>query len=186
MSRSFTVKAVVIGRQDFKETDKFVDLMTEYYGKLRGIAKGVRKINSKRLGSLELANLVKVLLYRGKTFYIITEVENLDNNLDFRQEESKLGSMMYVCELTNHLAPEEQENRQVYQRLLKVRNEIKQGNLSGVVTFEADLLKILGYGVKSSTKKLLAKNDFRQAHSELKIRIEEIIEHQLTSLKIFK
>ncbi len=185
-SRNFTVKAIVVGRQDFKETDKFVDLMTEYKGKLRGLAKGIRKINSRRLGSLELANWVKVFFYQGKTFDIITEVESLDKELDFRQDETKLASMMYICELTNHLVPEAEENRQVYQRLFKVRKDVKKGNLSGIVQYEADLLKILGYGVKSSTNNLIKKKNYHQAHLELKTRIEEIIEHKLTSLKIFK
>lgn len=185
-TKKFTVKAVVIGRRDFKESDKMVDLMTEYQGKILGLAKGIRKINSRRLGSLELSNWVKALLYQGKTFAIITEVDNLDWDLDFRKDETKLGAMMYVCELTNHLVPEGQENNKVYYRLLKVREEIKNANLGKVVEFESDLLKILGYGVKSSTKKLLNKGRFGQAHQQLKPRIEEIIEHRLTSLEIFK
>lgn len=185
-SRKFSVEAVVVGRRDFKEADKLVDLMTEYKGKLLGLAKGVRKINSRRLGSLELANWVNALLYQGKTFAIITEVEILDTDLTFRQDETKLATMIYVCELTNHLVPEGQENREVYQGLLKVRENIKNGDWAKVVKFESDLLQILGYGVKSSTKRLLSQKKFSQAHQELKLRIEEIIEHKLTSLKIFK
>ncbi len=186
MSKKFTVEAVVLGRSDFKEADKFVDLFSEYKGKIRGLAKGVRKINSRRLGSLELANLVKVLLYQGRTFAIITEVEVLDTDLSYRHDETKLASMMYVCELTNHLVPESQENKEVYQRLLSVRENIKNGDWGKVVEYEADLLKILGYGVKSSTKHLLKEKNYRRAHQELTARIEDTIEHKLTSLNFFK
>jgi DNA repair protein RecO (recombination protein O) len=185
-SRSFTVEGVVIGRRDYGESDKFINLLTEYEGKLTALAKGVRKINSKRLGSLELANKVKVLLYQGKSFGIITEVEILDNKLDFRSSENKLGSMLYICELVNRLVPENQENQNVYHLFLKIRNEIKQGNFNKVVEFESDLLNFLGYGVKSSTNNLLLNTDYKRAHVELKNRIEEIIEDKLISLQIFK
>ncbi len=185
-SRKFTVQAVVVGRKDFQETDKLIDLMTEYQGRIKGLAKGVRKINSRRLGSLELANWVEVLLYQAKTFTIVTEVNNLDSDLGYRHDETKLGTMMYVCELTNHLLPEGQENRQAYRLLLKVREDIKAGRLNEVVDFEANLLKILGYGVQLSTRKLLKAENYPLAHQELTQRIEEIIEHRLTSLEIFK
>ena len=185
-SRKFTVQAVVVGRKDFQETDKLIDLMTEYQGKIRGLAKGVRKINSRRMGSLELSNWVEVLLYQAKTFTLITEVNNLDSELGYRHDETKLGTMMYVCELTNHLLPEGQENKEAYQLLLKARSDIKSGNLNEVVNFEANLLKILGYGVQLSTRKLIKDSNYRLAHQELTQRIEDIIEHKLTSLEIFK
>ncbi len=185
-SRNFTVEGVVIGRRDFGESDKIISLITEHQGKLIGLAKGVRKINSKRLGCLELANKVKVLLYQGKTFAIITEVEILDNKLDFRLNENKLATMIYVCELINRLVPESQENQQVYRLLLDIRKDIKKGNFNKVVEFESNLLNFLGYGVKSSTKNLLSNTNYRQAHVELKNRIEEIIEDRLISLEIFK
>ncbi len=185
-SKKFNAKAIVIGRQNFNEADKFVDLMTENQGKQRCLAKGIRKINSRRLGSLELSNWVKATLYQGKSFGIITEVISLDSDLSFRENETKLGTMMYVCELTNHLVPESEENNQVYHRLLEARKDVKDGKWGRIVEFESDLLEILGYGLKPSTKRWLGKGEFRQAHLELKSRIEEIIEHQLTSLKIFK
>ncbi len=185
-SRNFVVQGVVIGRTDFGESDKIIDLMTEDQGKIRGLAKGVRKIKSRRLGSLELSNLIKALFYRGKTFDIITEVENLDFDLDFRRDETKLGTMMYVCELTSHLVPEGEENNQVYHRLLRARKDIKNGQWGKIVEFEADILQILGYGLKLTTKNLIAEKNYRRAHLELKSRIEDVIEHKLTSLEIFK
>ncbi|MBP3222870.1 MAG: DNA repair protein RecO [Actinomycetaceae bacterium] len=66
--------ALVIRRQDLGEADRIITLLTRSHGKVRGVAKGIRRTKSRFGGRLELGNYVDVQLYRGKNLDSITEV----------------------------------------------------------------------------------------------------------------
>ena len=51
--RSFRVEAVVLRHADWGEADRLLTLYTRERGKARAIAKGVRKIRSRKAGHLE-------------------------------------------------------------------------------------------------------------------------------------
>jgi len=52
--RLLRTEAIVIKRVDFGEADKILTLYTPYMGKLRAVAKGVRRPTSKLGGHVEL------------------------------------------------------------------------------------------------------------------------------------
>ena len=58
-STTYRAEAVVLRRHDFGETDRILTLYTPTHGKLRAIAKGVRRITSRRSGHIELLTRVK-------------------------------------------------------------------------------------------------------------------------------
>ncbi len=69
---SYKTLGIVIKRSNYGEADKILTIFTERFGKVKAIAKGVRKIKSKMAGSLEPFMLLELQLYEGKTFYIVT------------------------------------------------------------------------------------------------------------------
>ncbi len=186
MTKRFKVEAIVVGRKDFGEKDMIIDLFAKDKGKLRTLAKGIRKISSKRLGHLELGNYLKAVLYQGKTFAIITETEVIDYDQSLRLNPDKLGSLMFVCELVNVLLPEQEVNKQVFADLLKTRQAISNKKFGRAVWFEGQLLKRLGYGLPDNAKVLWQKKKWKQAHPYLKNRIQEISETKIESLALFK
>ena len=54
--------ALVIKSINFKDSDKIYTLLVKGLGKVSAKAKGVRKINSKRLSTLDTLNFIKVRL----------------------------------------------------------------------------------------------------------------------------
>jgi len=185
MTRSKRAEGIIIGRQDFGELDKIVTIFSQREGKIRTLAKGVRKINSRRLGSLELGNLVKLFFHRGKNFDIITEVAVSDGLAELKNNHIKLGAIIFACEILNALLPEKEENQEIYRELLKLRSSIKKGKIKEIVFFEAKILQILGYGLDKKIINFLKEGKLRQAHLELKQRIEAITERPLKTLAIF-
>lgn len=185
MTKKFKVKAVVVGRKDFGEKDMIINLFTKEKGRLRTLAKGIRKISSKRLGHLELGNYVKAVLYQGKTFAIITETEVIDYDQTLRLNSDKLGSLMFICELVNVLLPEQEVNKQIFNDLLKTRQAISNKKFGQAVWFEGQLLKQLGYGLPEEAKNLWQNKKWKQAHPYLKKRIQEITETKIESLALF-
>lgn len=70
--------AVVLRGHKLGEADRIITLLTRRYGKVRGVAKGVRRTSSKFGARLEPFAHVDVQLHTGRTLDVITQVQTLD------------------------------------------------------------------------------------------------------------
>lgn len=61
------------------EADRIITLLTREHGRIRAVAKGVRRTKSKFGARLEPASTIEVQLHTGKTFDIITEAVSKEN-----------------------------------------------------------------------------------------------------------
>jgi DNA repair protein RecO (recombination protein O) len=59
-------KAIILSRTDFGEADRILTLLTPEAGKLRLMAKGVRKIKSRLAGGIELFSVSDITFIRGR------------------------------------------------------------------------------------------------------------------------
>ena len=71
--------AVVIRTSRLGEADRIITLLTRDHGRIRAVAKGVRRTKSKFGARLEPGSAVDVQLHTGKTFDIITEAVTHEN-----------------------------------------------------------------------------------------------------------
>lgn len=179
------VTGIIIGRRDLGESDKLLSIFDSKEGKIRVIAKGVRKNNSRRLGKLELGGKVKILLTTGKNFDFVSEIEVTDSLLKLRNNSVLLGSIIYLCELINLFLPEGEANEKIYRQFNAAREMIKEGKIEAVVQFEANLLTTLGFGMETKEKSLINNKDWKSAHRLLKERLERISERKLKTLAVF-
>ncbi|EKE13354.1 MAG: hypothetical protein ACD_13C00024G0002 [uncultured bacterium] len=142
---------IVLGRKNIGEADKLVTIFTKHTGKKVVIAKGIRRIHSRRAAHLELFTLASFVIHRGRTFDTVSEVNPISSFSLIRQ---KLIRVSYVCvalELVERLLPENQEARLVFEHLTYFlqllnqpetrRNQAKQALLE----FKQFLLAELGY-----------------------------------------
>ncbi len=72
-SRLYRTDSVVLRRQDLGEADRIVTIFTPGYGKLRAVAKGVRKPSSRKAGHLEPLARSNLLIAKGRELDIITQ-----------------------------------------------------------------------------------------------------------------
>ncbi len=70
---------VVLRTYKLGEADRIVVLLTADHGKVRAVAKGVRKTKSRFGGRLEPLNHVSLLLYEGRELDIVSQAETLDS-----------------------------------------------------------------------------------------------------------
>src|SRR3990172_13347205 len=73
--RLYRTEAVILRRQDLGETDRLLTLFSPAQGKLRVVAKGVRRPGSRKAGHLEPFSRVDLLLARGRELDVITQAE---------------------------------------------------------------------------------------------------------------
>ena len=151
--RSYKVDGIILKRTNVGETDRILTIYTEKHGKIRAIAKGVRRITSRKGGSLELFNLVSLFISSGKNLDIITETSVVNSFSGWRKDLRSVGVAYYLCELIDKLTPDGQNNRQVFELLKESLDSIDKGNFSAFVrNFEENLLEELGFGVPAVLK----------------------------------
>lgn len=65
--KQLTAQAIVLSRTDFGEADRILTLLTPEYGKLRVMAKGVRRVKSKLAGGIELFSVSDIAFIKGRS-----------------------------------------------------------------------------------------------------------------------
>jgi len=112
------VEAILISHTDYGEADRLLVLFTREMGKLRAIAKGVRKARSRKAGHLEPFTCSTLMLAKGASFWIVSQAETVDAFLLVREDLVKTGQAAYVVELLERFTSEEESNPALY-RLVK-------------------------------------------------------------------
>jgi DNA repair protein RecO (recombination protein O) len=89
----------------------------------------------------------KIVLARGKTFWIITQADAIHNNLAIRDSLEKTGQAAYVMELTDRLSIEEEPAPAIFRLLVNTLNRINVGGDAFNVLrfFELRLLDQAGF-----------------------------------------
>lgn len=163
----------VIRRVNVGEYDRYITLYTQENGKIEVLAKGVRRINSRRSSHVELLNHIRFQAVHGKKNAILTEVQLLDAYQAGKRNLDDIGSLFLISELIEKLCPLHQKNPEIYHlihHVLSQRDTISPEEK--IVQFEVDLLTLLGFWDPSRT--------FRDA-ADIKQFIESIIERKLKS-----
>lgn len=161
LERIYRTEGLVLRRQDFGEADRVVTLYSPTHGKLRAIAKGVRRPKSRIGGHVELFTHVNVLVAQGRNLDIITQAETLRPFGHIRVDLWGAAYACYCAELVDRLTEERLENRALFDLLLQELNyldEISPEPAAGpespasvapvelsLRTFELRLTALLGY-----------------------------------------
>jgi DNA repair protein RecO (recombination protein O) len=76
--RTYEDEAIVVSGFKLGEADKILTLLVPEAGKVKAVAKGVRKTKSRFGGRLETLNHLEVSLFRGKSLYTVTGAHALE------------------------------------------------------------------------------------------------------------
>lgn len=71
-------QGIVLRTYKLGEADRIVSFMTERHGKVRAVAKGVRKTMSKFGARLEPLSHVRLLMYQGRELDIVSQADSVD------------------------------------------------------------------------------------------------------------
>jgi len=103
-------EAVVLRTQKLGEADRIVTLLTRRHGRVRAVAKGVRRTRSKFGARLEPFGHVDVQLHEGRSLDIVTQVEGLGLHGSVLAEHyPAYTSGTAMLETAERLTPEERE-----------------------------------------------------------------------------
>ena len=112
-------QGVVLRSIKLGETDRIVTILGQGSGKVRGVAKGVRKPGSRFGARLEPTSHVAFQCYRGRgDLDVVTQVETIDANRALREHYGCLTHAVSMLEAADQVAQEREPNPALYRLLV--------------------------------------------------------------------
>ena len=145
--RTYRTEAIVLSRRDFGEADRLLTLFSRERGKIRAIAKGARKPQSRKTGHVELFMRTRFLVAVGRSLDIITQAEMVEAYGPLRDDLVRATYASYVVELLDRFTVDEDPNLQLYDLLAEALRWL--ANTDNLLLFaryyELRLLHLVGY-----------------------------------------
>jgi DNA repair protein RecO (recombination protein O) len=110
--------AVVLRTYKLGEADRIVVMLTAGRGKVRAVAKGVRRTRSRFGSRLEPASNVSLLLYEGRELDIVSQAETLEPFRAVREDLDRMTDAMALLEAVDQVAQEREAAPQLYRMLV--------------------------------------------------------------------
>jgi DNA repair protein RecO (recombination protein O) len=146
-ARLYRTPAVILKRMDLGEADRIVTLFSRDEGKIRAVAKGVRKTTSRAAGHLEPFTVADVLLAVGRELDVISQADTLESFRTIREDLDLTTHAYYLAEVVDLLTEDKHENRPVFEILVQGLHALTQTSdvRLVLVAFHLNLLDALGY-----------------------------------------
>src|SRR5438270_4715588 len=125
-SRLYRTAAVILKRMDLGEADRIVTLFSRDEGKIRAVAKGVRRTTSRSAGHLEPFTLSDLLLAVGRELDVISQADTLESFRAVREDLNLASHAYYLAEVVDLLTEDRQENRAVFDTLVQSLRDLSQ------------------------------------------------------------
>jgi DNA repair protein RecO (recombination protein O) len=139
-------QGVVLRTIKLGETDRIVTIFTQGHGKIRAVAKGIRKPGSRFGARLEPTSHVALQCYKGRELDIVTQAETIDSVRTIREDLDRLGRAVTMLEATDQISLEREPNPDLYRMLLGALRSLDGRNSELVVAgFHWKLLALEGF-----------------------------------------
>jgi DNA repair protein RecO (recombination protein O) len=137
-------QGVVLRAVKLGEADKIVTVMTQGSGKVRAVAKGIRKTTSRFGARLEPTTHVSLMLYRGRgALDTVSQVEIISPFLPVRRSLGLLAAAETMLEATDKVAEEHERNARLFMLLLGGLRALDAAPADPTAVAESFLLKLL-------------------------------------------
>jgi len=144
-----SIKAKGINLKSCKvgEADKILTIFTEEVGKVSAIAKGARRPTSKFGGRLEMFNLNNYFLAEGRSLYIVSQVETIENFYALKNDEESLRAAAFLTKLVDSTTEHGHKNPALFHLLAEWLCLLKEGITPEIVktAFEFRLMEAEGF-----------------------------------------
>jgi DNA repair protein RecO (recombination protein O) len=111
-------RGVVLRTYKLGEADRIVVLITSGHGKVRAVAKGVRRTKSRFGGRLEPLSHVELLLYEGRELDIVTQAEIIEPWRLLHEDLNRVAQGLAMAEATEQVAQEREPSEPLYRMLV--------------------------------------------------------------------
>jgi DNA repair protein RecO (recombination protein O) len=148
-------EGIVLRTHKLGEADRIVSVLTRHHGKVRAVAKGVRKTKSRFGARLEPPTHLQLQLYEGRSeLHIIDQAETLDHFRIIREDLDRLTHAVAMLEVADQLGLEGESNPGLFQMLVGALRAL--AGHSGPLVVPGFFLKVLALeGFRSVTDRCI-------------------------------
>jgi DNA repair protein RecO (recombination protein O) len=136
-------QGIVLRSVKLGEADKIVTILTQGSGKVRSVAKGIRRTQSKFGARLEPFTHVSLLMYRGRNLDTVTQAEIISPFLRVRRDFDLIAAAETMLEAVDRVAEEHERNVPLFLLTLKGLRALEEGPRDSAAVAESFLLKLL-------------------------------------------
>jgi len=126
-------QGVVLRTIKLGEADRIVTFATQSHGKVRAVAKGVRKTKSRFGGRLEPITHLALQFYEGRELDVVTQAETIDHFRAVREDLDRVAKATSMLEAVDQVLQEREPNARVYQMLVGALRALAAGNAPLIV-----------------------------------------------------
>ena len=121
-------RGVVLRTYKLGEADRIVVLLTEAHGKVRAVAKGVRKTKSRFGSRLEPTSHVALLMYEGRELDVVTQAESIEHHRHVREDLGRLAKATAILEAVDQIAQDREPSSQLYRMVAGALRSLDEGD----------------------------------------------------------
>jgi len=152
MKASYSDIGIIIRSTDSGEADKYVSIITENHGLQDFIARGVRRISSKKSPHIDLFNLVKFQAGRGEHPRFLEQVDSIAYYPEIKKDFAKIGLCLTIIEILLNTLPKEVDDKEIFLSTKSFLDAIEKSASQKEINrlgrkFGLFLLKHLGYSL---------------------------------------
>ncbi len=137
-------QGVVLRTYRLGEADRIIVLLTHEHGKVRAVAKGVRRTASRFGGRLEPLSHVSLILWQGRgDLDVINQAEVIDNFRGVRQDLDRVTKGLSLLEVADQLAQERHADPRLYVMLVRALRALAEPDANPTLLAPAFFLKSL-------------------------------------------
>lgn len=143
-------RGIVIKQVDYGEADRILSVITANHGKISAIAKGVRRLKSRKANACGLFVESQFVFAEGKTLDLITEADAISSFDSIKDELERVSVLFYISELLDRMVEGNDELNgwsifELLQNFLQLAEYANEKSIFNLVRgFEARLLSLLG------------------------------------------
>ena len=146
--RTYKTEGIVLKQMPLGEADRILTLYTTDLGKLRAVARGVRRPKSRLAGHLEPLTRATVSVSEGRSLDHIAEAETLQSYRRLREDLELVSKAMYLADLVDSFTVDRSPSLALFNLLAGSLARLESARSSDTVLryFEVQLLHTSGFG----------------------------------------
>ena len=143
--RLYRDDAIVLRTHPLGEADRIITLLTRRHGKVRAVAKGVRRTGSRFGARLEPFNLVDLQLHAGKSLHTVTQVVTIEPfAVGISADYSRYAAATAMLETTDRLTDEDVDpNQRGFLMLVGALRAMGEGRIAPALVLDSFLIRSL-------------------------------------------
>jgi DNA repair protein RecO (recombination protein O) len=175
-SKSYSTEGIVLTRRNYGEADRIVSIYTKHFGRISFLARGVRKLTSRKRASLEVFTHINFLAHKGRGIDLILESKILESFRGIRKSLKKVSLAYFFCEVVGRITREAEKNEELYGLLLDYFGRLRKAkNLKSLrFKFIYEVLTLLGFWPRG------------KAIINYDATLETVLERKLSSIRVGK